>query len=112
MESKIMGYQCQKCGKIHYPFHLRCSSCGARDFELCDLPDEGVLLTFTRLSALPEGYDVRTLNLGIVELSNGVRVTGQVLTDNMKIGMKVKVTVGTVREIMGEPVAGFQFLAT
>jgi uncharacterized OB-fold protein len=57
----------------------------------------GTLLTFTRVHNLPAEYEVETLGLGVVELEEGVRVTGQIDINEPTMGMKVVGTVDIVR---------------
>ncbi len=97
MKLKILGFQCKKCDTIHYPSRTRCSKCGHVEFKSVPLPDTGTLLTFTHLHTLPADFEVTRLSLGIVELDNGVRVTGQLEIAEPVIGMKVRGTVGVVR---------------
>lgn len=101
MALEIYAYKCKKCGHTHYPFRMRCKNCGKNDqfeFETIPLPKQGKLLTFTQVYNLPPAYAVAKLGLGIVELENGLRITGQLQIPEPKIGMKVKGEVEPVRE--------------
>jgi len=62
------------------------------------LPVQGKLLTFTWLHNPPSDFMVVALGLGIVELENGVRVTGQLKIAEPVIGMDVVGRVERVRE--------------
>jgi uncharacterized OB-fold protein len=100
-EKDILAYKCKKCGQLHYPFRMRCKKCGNLkqfEFETVPLPKNGKLVTFTYVYALPGDFEVPRLGLGIVELENGVRVTGQLKAENPKIGMKVKGKIEVVRK--------------
>jgi uncharacterized OB-fold protein len=57
----------------------------------------GKLLAFTHLYTLPGDYETVKLTLGIVELDDGLRITGQLGIENPAIGMKVKGEVDIVR---------------
>jgi hypothetical protein len=97
---EIYGYRCKKCGQIHYPFRMVCKNCRANDFfefEQVPLPRKGKLITFTDLYNLPADFMVSKLGLGIVELENGVRMTGQIEIENPRAGMAVVGSVETVR---------------
>jgi len=101
MALEIYAYKCKKCGHLHYPFRMRCKECGKNDqfeFETVPLPRKGKLLTFTYVYNLPPAYAVAKLGLGIVELENGLRITGQIQIPEPKIGMKVTGAVEAVRE--------------
>lgn len=104
MERDILGYKCPKCGYVHYPYRSRCRQCGHTPWKGVDivwdvvpLPKTGKLLTFTKLYALPSDYEAVNLVLGIVELDNGNRLTGQLRMENPKIGMRVRGKVEVVR---------------
>ena len=53
------------------------------------LPRKGKLLTFTTVHNLPPDFNVAKLGLGIAELENGIRITGQHKIPNPKLGMPV-----------------------
>ncbi len=102
---QILGYKCMKCGYVMYPYHSRCRKCGHTEwkgmdivFETVPLLDNGKLLTFTQCFALPPDFEAVNLTLGMVELEDGHRITGQLRIDEPKIGMKVKGKVEIVRE--------------
>jgi hypothetical protein len=107
-ENKLMGFKCKKCSAIAYPKRFMCSSCKGRDFEEYPLNGEGRIVTFTKLWAIPEGIEQLPLTLAIVEFGK-VRVTGQVLDDEIKIGDKVRPVWGHVRKIRGKEIQGFRF---
>ena len=97
---EIYAYKCKKCGHIHYPFRMVCKACGENDFfefEQVPLPKKGTLLTFTELYSLPADFMVSKMGLGIVELENKVRITGQIAIENARIGMPVVGEVEVVR---------------
>jgi len=95
---EIYGYQCAKCGRVNYPNRTLCRQCRHNDFKPVPLPRDGKLLTFTRLSTLPGDFDVPEITLGIVELSNGVRMTAQLDIPKPKSGMAVQGEVKVVRK--------------
>ena len=97
MELNLLGYKCVQCGHVHYPNRTLCRKCGHENFEAAPLPRNGKLLTFTQLYNLPGDFEVGDITLGIVELENGVRVTGQLRIPKPKIGMKVSGKVEPVR---------------
>lgn len=101
MALEILAYQCKKCGELHYPYRMVCKKCGKNEhneFDPVPLPKEGKLLTFTNVYALPPDFNVAKLGLGIVELKNGMRVTGQLMITHPRIGMEVRAKVEVVRE--------------
>jgi uncharacterized OB-fold protein len=118
MNRDVLAHKCRKCGTVQYPLRTRCKKCGHTEWEkdnivydLVSLPREGKLLTFTHLYALPPEFEMVSLELGVVELSDGSRVTGQLRIDKPRIGMKVKGKVEVVRKAEYERHYGFVFYA-
>jgi uncharacterized OB-fold protein len=105
----ITAYKCKKCGHIMYPNHLRCLNCNEREFEEIAPSANGKLLTYTIVEQLPWGIDERGRVLGVVEFDNGVKALGMILTDDPKLGMKLRVEWEAVRVIGGESVYGLTF---
>ena len=99
-EKDILAYKCQKCGQVHYPFRMRCKKCGNLEqfqFDTVPLPKNGKIVTYTYVYNLPGDFAVPKLGLAIVELDNGIKVTGQLKAENPKIGKKVNGKVEVVR---------------
>ena len=92
-----------------YPKHERCLSCKGREFEEVGLGDECTLITYTKLYALPEGIEMPPLTLGIVDFGKNVRALGQIMTDEPKIGMKLRPVWGKLRKIGEKEIFGFKF---
>jgi uncharacterized OB-fold protein len=100
MRREIYAYKCRKCGQLHYPYRMVCRGCRNNDHNEFDpepLPRTGTLVTYTDLYALPAVFEVPKLSLGIVELPNGLRVTGQLRVEEPRVGMKVRGEVEVVR---------------
>ncbi|MBU1227779.1 MAG: DNA-binding protein [Actinobacteria bacterium] len=114
MEREVNAYKCRKCGTLHYPFRMVCKNCRANDyfeFDIEPLPKRGKLLTFTFIHNLPAQFEVARLGLGIVELENGIRVTGQVDIEDPTLGMDVVGNVEVVRHDTYDDRYGFVFRA-
>jgi uncharacterized OB-fold protein len=114
MQRDIYAYKCRKCGHLHYPFRMVCKECRQNsffEFDLVALPKNGKLLTFTKVYNLPGEFEVATLGLGIVELENGLRITGQLEVDEPQIGMAVKGDVKVVRKSAYDKFYGMVFTA-
>ncbi|MGD2088542.1 MAG: hypothetical protein PVH61_20360 [Candidatus Aminicenantes bacterium] len=100
MEKSIYAYKCKKCGQLHYPYRTICKKCGQNEhneFDIVPMTKTGKLVTFTHLFTLPADYETVKLSLGVVELDDGMKITGQLKMEKPKIGMKVKGKVETVR---------------
>jgi uncharacterized OB-fold protein len=101
MSMEIVAYTCRKCGQLHYPYRMVCRKCGQNEhneFDPVPLPKKGKLVTFTFLHNPPADYMVVKLPLGIVELENGLRITGQLKIPDPKLGMAVRGEVEVVHE--------------
>jgi uncharacterized OB-fold protein len=89
-----------------------CKGCRQNDFfefDIVPLPKKGKLLTFTKVYNLPAEFEVPTLGLGIVELDNGLRITGQLEVEKPTIGMAVQGTVKVVRKSAYDKFYGMVF---
>jgi uncharacterized OB-fold protein len=115
---EVYASKCPECGTLHYPAPMICKDCHARrdpagvlfpSWDKVPLGGKCTLLSWTRLYALPEGFEERYLLFGIVEFENGLRASGRLLVEDPKIGMKLVSKVGVVREKIGEDVYGFMF---
>ncbi|MCX7018491.1 MAG: hypothetical protein WCK47_13195 [bacterium] len=111
MEHTVNAAKCMKCGKITYPTHFYCPACGSTDFGAVAVEGEGTLLTFTRAYTLPLDYEDLYLTLGIVEMDQGIRATGQLDIDEPATGIRVLASVGPVRDVDGRTVYGLKFRA-
>lgn len=114
MARQVYAYRCRSCDTLHYPFRMRCKGCGENDFFEFDpepLPTAGTLLTFTFVHNLPAEYEVERLGLGIVELENGIRMTGQLAIEDPRMGMAVEGEVGVVRHETYDDYYGMIFRA-
>jgi len=109
MERKFTGFRCKSCYRVMYPKHDRCLSCRGREFEEVELGEEAMLLTYTKVYAIPEGIEMPPLVLGIVEFPGGVRAMGQLATDDPDIGMKLRPVWGRLRKMGAKEIFGFRF---
>ena len=109
---EILGYKCRKCGQLHYAYRMVCKKCGENEhneFDAVPLPRRGKLVTFTFLHNPPADFMVVKLPLGIVELENGIRVTGQLKIPKPTLGMAVQGEVEVVHESGDEKNYGMVF---
>ncbi len=114
MQRRIYGYRCRGCGTLHYPFRMRCKSCGNLEFFEFDpepLPTTGTLVTFTHVHNLPAEYEVERLGLGVVELEDGTRMVGQLDIEEPTMGMTVRGDVSVVRRETYRDYWGYVFHA-
>ncbi|KUO40109.1 MAG: hypothetical protein AVW06_02930 [Hadesarchaea archaeon DG-33-1] len=105
----MIGFKCRDCGRMTYQTRARCPNCKGKNFEEVELGDECKLLTYTKLYVLPEGVETSSLLLGMVEFPNGVRASGQLIGDHIKVGMKLRPRWGKLRKLGGKDIYGFKF---
>jgi len=56
-QGKLMGTRCKVCGKVFFPPRADCYSCLSSDMEWFDVKGKGKLLSFTKLSYAPVGFE-------------------------------------------------------
>ena len=117
-EAEVYAYKCPECGTLDYPAPMICKNCSARRdpsgvifsaWEQVPLTGSCKLLAWTRVYALPEGFDVKYLLFGLVEFENGLRASGRLIVDNPQTGMDLTANGGVVKEKVGEDVYGLRF---
>ncbi len=111
MPIEMSAYKCTNCGQLHHPAHFVCVKCGGREFEPIPLDEEATLVTYTRVYNLPEGYMKPFISFGIARFNNGLCIAGQLETEHPAAGMKLRATVGTVKEGIGQDYLGLIFHA-
>lgn len=109
MEEMMYAYKCTSCGELHHPKHYVCRKCGCQDFEEVPLEGEATLVTYTKVYNLPEGYMKPYLGFAIAKFDNGLCVSGQLEADEITMGMRLKSTVGVIKEGVGQDYYGFIF---
>ncbi len=104
---RLEANKCKKCGLVFFPPRLICSQCQNRKFEETKLAEKGKVLTFTIIRVPPQQFvDQAPYAVGIVELDDGVKLTGQIVDcdfEDLKIGKRVKIE---FRKIFSEGEAG------
>jgi hypothetical protein len=104
---RLEANKCKKCGYISFPPRIVCPQCQNREFEETKLAEKGKVLTFTVIRVPPHQFvDQAPYAVGIVELDDGVKLTGQIVDcdfEDLKIGKRVKIE---FRKIFDEGEAG------
>ena len=92
---RLEAAKCKKCGAISFPPRLICPGCKTREFETIILADKGRIMTYTIIRVAPQPFvDQAPYAVGIVELDDGVRLTGQIVDFNfedLKTGARVRI---------------------
>jgi uncharacterized OB-fold protein len=104
---RLEAGKCKRCGTIFFPPRVVCSVCQFREFETIKLADRGKLITYTIIRVPPHQFtDQAPYAMGIVELDDGVKLTGQIVDcdfNDLKIGLRLKLE---FRKISQEGEAG------
>ncbi len=109
-EGKLIGTECQNCGRKVSPQRLFCPDCGSSNTKLIEFSGEGKIAAFTVIYV--PATQMANLGYGpknpycsaIVELEEGPRISAQVTGLNLqnpqdiKIGQPVKMEIITVGE--------------
>ena len=96
-EKKLMASKCNKCGAIYLPTKPICTKCGSRDMEWVEMKGKGKLAAFTTIAVgstlmIAEGYSRdNPYCSGIVELEEGVKISGRILGVDAKNPEQIKV---------------------
>ncbi len=99
---RLEAGKCKNCGFIAFPPRTICPRCQSRAFETIILADSGKVVSFTIIRVPPQPFsDQAPYAVGIVDLDDGVRLTGQIVDcafEELKIGMRVKIEFRKVYE--------------
>ena len=100
---RLEAGQCRKCRKTWFPPRLKCPDCGGEAFAKVRLPTDGKLLTFTVVHTAPERFaKLAPYGIGIVELSNKVKLTAQIVDvepEELKTGMPVRLEFRKIHDV-------------
>jgi uncharacterized protein len=115
---EIFAYKCPECHAAYYPAPMLCAQCNCRrdpsgivhkNWDPFPLEGPCTLLTWTRVWALPEGYDRPFQMFAIVEFPNGLKASGRLEAENPALGMRLSARVEESGERAGPPVRVFVF---
>ncbi len=56
MVAQLNVYKCESCGGINYNPYYSCRLCGEQAFKKLEMPNNGILYTFTKIHIPPEGW--------------------------------------------------------
>lgn len=103
-EGRLMGSRCRACGAFSFPPRADCAACLSGEFEYVPLTGRGTLLTYSRISAAPTGFeDLVPYSVGVVDLEEGGRLlawVGDTIPEgSLKIGMRLQVVPRIFEEI-------------
>lgn len=92
---RLEANRCNSCDVIYFPPRLICPGCRTRDLKRTKLANKGKILSYTIIRVPPHQFsDQAPYAVGIVELDDGVKLTGQIVDcdfDDLEIGKRVKI---------------------
>lgn len=92
---RLEAAKCLNCHLVVFPPRLICPACKSRKFETVKLTDKGKILSYTVIRVPPQPFaDQAPYAVGIIELDDGVRLTGQIVDcgfEELKIGSRVRI---------------------
>ena len=109
---RLVGSKCAQCGVVAFPPHPSCPACGAeKGQDAVPLSPVGTLYTFSEIHVAPQGF-ATPYAVGYVDLSEGVRLFGQIegRAADLSLGQQVAVMLGPVRtDACGRTVVSYKF---
>lgn len=92
---KLMASRCTICGQRSFPPRADCEHCLSPEFEWVEISGRGRLLTWSRISAAPAGFEAfAPYTVGMLELADGGRALAwlgdSVLEDTLRPGIELQ----------------------
>jgi uncharacterized OB-fold protein len=99
---RLEAAKCDGCGNLAFPPRLVCPACKGRKFSTVALRAEGTLMTFTVVRVASDRFSkITPFAVGIVELTDGVRLTAQIADvdpEHLQVGQKMKMVFRKIQE--------------
>ncbi len=102
---KGIGVKCENCEKVYFPPRDICPECGRKSYnkmEEHELKGTGEIITYTEVQdPRPEFKDLTPYIMAIVEMEEGVRLTGHIVDvdyEDVEKGMKVEASMRKLGE--------------
>ena len=96
-KGKLIGIHCKKCKRVLFPPRMFCEYCYRPTDEWVELPDTGIIETFSISYLDPDARRIEEpILVGVIDLDNTppnhgiMHYFGEMTKDEIKIGMKVK----------------------
>ncbi len=99
---RLIGKECKKCGRRHYPPRPACPYCGSRELVEVELPRTGVIESYTVIHTVMEGFKDRApLIIATIKLDDGTRVVAPITDaepEDVRTGMRVEAVLRRIRD--------------
>ncbi|WP_455567282.1 OB-fold domain-containing protein [Streptomyces chartreusis] len=90
---RLLIQRCTACGTLRHPWLPGCNACGGPDWDTVEVCGEGTVYSYVVMHHPPFPAFDPPYAVGLIELSEGVRLIGNVLGvpyDKVRIGMPVR----------------------
>ncbi|SFA76091.1 hypothetical protein SAMN04488072_101441 [Lentibacillus halodurans] len=88
----ITAKYCNNCNYILHADKNHCASCFSDDLETKELKGLGEVYSYTKIHAAPKDYaDIAPYYIVLIDLDEGLRITGRYIGESVEINQKVKV---------------------
>ncbi|MFA7468466.1 MAG: Zn-ribbon domain-containing OB-fold protein [Desulfotomaculaceae bacterium] len=96
-KGKLAGTKCQKCGAAYFPPRADCADCLGNEMSWYELSEKGVVVSYTKLSYAPVGFEADLpYTLALAEF-DGFKVFGrlskEIMDSERSVGMAVRIRI-------------------
>ncbi|PSL50593.1 acyl-CoA-associated DUF35 OB-fold domain-containing protein [Salsuginibacillus halophilus] len=89
MDVPIM--KCARCWHVEYTYKNQCTSCHSTTLESATTKGKGTVYSFTKIyTSFSSNFDKSSYDVVLVQLENGMKVTGRVEGSSLTIDERVQ----------------------
>jgi len=95
-DGKLMGTECRRCKKRHFPPQSYCEDCGEEEMEWYEIPRNGRLITYTKVFVKPSSFiNYPDYIVGIAKMDDGTNIIAWVegefksLRPNQRVRLRI-----------------------
>jgi len=103
----LVGGRCRQCGHEFFPTLKYCPQCFEESIDEMPLSSTGAIYSWARVVQAPAGF-IGPYVLGYADFS-GFRIFGTIIGDDPRIGARVKLEVGPIRETEENTYSSYRF---
>jgi uncharacterized OB-fold protein len=99
-DGRVTGTKCLDCGALFFPPRADCCHCLSSNMEWFDVSGSGRLVTFSKLTFAPIGFEedvpycIALLDYGTYKVFG--RIASDIPVEEIKVGMQMKTKTNTV----------------
>jgi len=97
---KVAGTKCKDCGAVFFPPRADCCQCMSSNVEWFDVSGSGKLVTFSKLTFAPIGFEadvpycIALIDYGSYKVFG--RISSDIPEEDIQVGMEMKTVANTV----------------